>query len=99
MSTILERRKGINEEANRICKPQFFRLINDTDRAGLEGLLAQNEHILVLDRLDEQLKELIKIRNPASRLTDADYETLCAQHMGDTDPDAYGVWVYYTLSL
>lgn len=95
MSTISERRKGINEEANHIYQPQLFRLNNTADREKLESLLKTGPHIDVLDHLNDQLKELIKIRNPAARLTEEDYEQHIARQLGDTDADSYGVWVYY----
>ncbi len=80
-----------------VYMPQVLRLTNSEDKAVFDELLSSG-FVFLFDEIKDQLKELFKIRNPKRQLTDADYESLLQAHIGQTDIDTYGVWVYYPWS-
>ncbi len=49
----------------------------------------------VYDDLYNQLKELIKSKNPTIKLTNEDYEQKISAHLNGKLLSEYGVWVYY----
>jgi hypothetical protein len=85
------------KHANKIYKPEFFRIYKPIEKAEFEKLLTK-PGISVYDELYDQLKELTKSRNPKRKLTDNDYKELIARHIGNTPITEYGVWVYYPWS-
>lgn len=90
------------KEQNLVLKdtytPQFFRLSNNDDRQAFDTLLEIRNGLYIFDEIRDQLKELIKSRNPKVKLTSSDYERLIAEHLGNVLPEEYGVWVYYPWS-
>lgn len=86
------RKKTEREREN--FTPEFFRLQRETDREKFESLLSSDD-IYLHDELYDQLKELLKCRNPRRPLSAEDYQQLIAEHIGNTDMFEYGVWVYY----
>ncbi len=79
---------------NNSYKPEILRVSEKQDKERLEEILEQ-EAVFVYDELHDQLKELIKISNPSRLLKPEESEELIALHLGDTNPEEYGVWVYY----
>ncbi len=77
---------------------EFFRLADLSQSDRLASLLQQHPEIQVFDELPTQLAELIKLRHPTVRLTDAEIQTKAAAHLGTTSSENYGVWVYYPWS-
>ena len=49
----------------------------------------------VRDTLLDQLRELITIRNPDQRLSDAELDRRVREHLDGRDPANYGTWVHY----
>lgn len=78
--------------------PVFYRLQQKEQYADLMALLSANPHIRVYDQIHSQLRELMKIRNPTRRLTEEESEQQISEYIGDTPPQAFGVWVYYPWS-
>lgn len=78
--------------------PVFFRLGKTSEKKALITLLEEHEDILVYDELDCQLKELVKILNPAERLSAEEIESRAATYTGSIAREDYGVWVYYPWS-
>ena len=76
-------------------KPTFYRLKNPEECHALEILLKQNPHIIVCDRIDSQLRDLVKLENPSVTLTEEQYANLVKEKLSDRPSDEYGVWVYY----
>ena len=76
-------------------KPKLFLPSIDHDVHLLEQLLESNSNIVVHDRIDEQLKELFKIRNPKQKLSENDLDGLLHEWTQNNSIDSYGVWVYY----
>lgn len=76
-------------------QPQFYRLSDTKDRQLFDELIASNPSLQVLDELDGQLRELIKIQNPKIKIKDHEYPELVAKHLANRNSKEYGVWVYY----
>lgn len=77
-----------------IYKPILFNLLNDHDCkrfAELKSLPGTK----VFDTITDQLKELIKLRNPQRKIVEAEYQSQIKQLLDATTPEKYGVWVYY----
>ncbi len=89
--------KEKNAELQNVYKPVFFRLANHEDKQAFEKLIAE-DLIFLHDELYDQLKELIKSRNPTRNFTSADYPELIGQHLSGSSADSYGVWVFYPWS-
>ncbi len=78
--------------------PVFFDLKNSSDQQALQDLLDNNQHILVCDEIESQVKELIKIRHPQVQLTSSNYDDKIVQYFSPETKDSYGKWVYYSWS-
>lgn len=76
----------------------FFRLSDPSDGLELESLFKKDSNIRIYDSIHSQLKDLIKLRNPKSALTEEASEQLIQKHLGNISIIEYGVWVYYPWS-
>lgn len=83
-----------NKDLATMYQPRIYRLHNNEDRQQHEGVL-QLPGIQVLDELDGQLRELIKIQNPKIKIKDDEYPDLITRHLDGRKPEEYGVWAYY----
>jgi hypothetical protein len=88
-----ERNLGLQQ----IHKPDFFRLANKDDKKKFDELV-NNEFIFLHDEIYDQLKELVKSRNPSVVITANDYKPRIEEHLKGTNIDEYGVWVFYPWS-
>jgi len=79
-------------------KPLQFRLSNEDDKIRFHQLLARNEIAFVHDEIQSQLKELAKCNRPSQNLTPQELESIALSHIGDSNINEYGVWVYYPWS-
>lgn len=86
-----------NASISKVYKPEFFRLTIEDDRKRFKELVSLGS-ILMHDELYDQLKELIKSRNPRRTLTAADHSILIDEHVSGCPLFDYGVWVYYPWS-
>lgn len=77
-------------------RPLFFRLPEDRER--LIELLDGSSHIEVHDRMEAQLRELIKSLNPSLKWTEDLLQNRISDHLGGSELNEYGVWVYYPWS-
>ncbi|MBL7944205.1 MAG: hypothetical protein JNM00_15660, partial [Flavobacteriales bacterium] len=75
--------------------PVFFHLSKEVDAAALRKLLTDAPDISIVDQLESQLRDLVKLRHPERKLSETEYTTLIQSHIGDTPFVEYGVWVYY----
>ncbi len=78
-------------------KPQFFRLSLEDDKKMFNKLL-ESADVFLYDELYNQLKELIKSRNPKVKIKADEYHQLVETHLNGCAPEEYGVWVYYPWS-
>ena len=82
---------------NLLYRPVFYRITNPEEKEKFNDLLAQG-NIYVYDEIKDQLRELIKSRNPMRKLQDDDYAQLIEQHLNGCPITDYGVWVFYPWS-
>ena len=75
--------------------PIFYRIAQAEDEAKLLELLQEKPYIQVFDTLFNQLKDLVKGLHPKKVFQAEELETAIHQHLNGTDPNKYGVWVYY----
>jgi hypothetical protein len=75
-------------------RPIFFNL-NKSEDFEQYVQLSNSPHINLFDTILDQLKELIKLRNPSKKLSSQEYEKEIQQIVGDQKTDNYGVWIYY----
>lgn len=89
--------KGV-EDKNDVFKPSLFRLNIQSDKENLEALLAKNPSIQLFDKIESQLLELIKIKNPSVSFSGDELQKAIVSHIGKTEINSYGVWVLYPWS-
>lgn len=80
-----------------IIKPVFFRLANHKDKEEFSKLLEDNSALQIYDNIDQQITELMAIRNVSSNIKanpELVYQ-LAAAHIGAIPKEEYGVWAYY----
>jgi tRNA A37 threonylcarbamoyladenosine dehydratase len=94
MNSQFQKLKEKNLKTKDVYKPEFFRLKNEDDKKRFIDLTG-SANVFLNDELYDQLKELVKSRNPTVFLKAEDYPKLIEQHIGDYKLDEYGVWVYY----
>jgi molybdopterin/thiamine biosynthesis adenylyltransferase len=95
MTEVLNRLRDESLALQNIFSPEFFRLSITEDKQRFYDLV-KAESIFLSDEIHDQVKELVKSRNPSLRLDD--YSELVAKHFGDQPREEYGVWVYYPWS-
>lgn len=86
------------EELKDVYKPDFYRFTSENDKKSLESLIKNTEGIFIHDEIYDQLKELIKSKNPTKKLTQEEYSEYISRHLNGTNIREYGVWVYYPWS-
>ena len=94
---MLKERVLFTNQLNNIYKASIYHIDNIDEKNILEDLFKKDD-IFIYDGLYDQLKELIKCKNPSVKLKDSDYEELIAKHLGGRSLDEYGVWVHYPWS-
>lgn len=75
--------------------PEFFRLAQEEDRQRLNALLEKQPGCKVLDQIEGQLRDLLKLENPERPLTEEEYRKGIEAKLGGAPREYYGVWVYY----
>jgi molybdopterin/thiamine biosynthesis adenylyltransferase len=82
-------------EINQIYSVKIFRLNNEDDLFMYDSFLQSNLNINVVDELHAQLVDLIKIRNPQSKLSALEINEKIEAHLDGVEEQEYGVWVCY----
>ena len=77
-------------------KPLFFDIKNEEEKIELVKIFESYKGIIILDEIESQLKELIKLKHPKRKLSDIESDELIRTHLGNQSIDEYGVWVYYS---
>ncbi|TVR82069.1 MAG: Rv1355c family protein [Chitinophagaceae bacterium] len=77
-----------------VCKPIILRLTNNSDFDDFKRIIQQKE-VKVSDKINNQLKELIKIQNPLVKLNEAEYIKKIEEHLNGISIYKYGAWVFY----
>ncbi|KAG2383304.1 hypothetical protein C9374_004641 [Naegleria lovaniensis] len=86
---------ALNPVHTTCADPIFFRLENDKDRTTLTQLLSLRGDCLVLDSMQSQLRDLVKLENPTQKLTEEEYQQKINDKLNGRTMEEYGVWVYY----
>lgn len=81
-------------QANLIVKPLFYRLQNENDREAFSTLLS-TPGLIVADTISDQLKELVKYKNPGIRFSTNDLDIRTKEILDGKTAAEFGVWVYY----
>lgn len=76
-------------------EPKFYRLSDKNEEQQLTQLIESNPQLVIIDEIESQLKELLKLKHPDKQLTSAELHSLVNKHVGNITYDQYGVWVYY----
>src|SRR5215471_283279 len=71
-------------------RPHFFRLSISDDRESMAELLNSQPAIRVYDQLHAHLRDLIRTRHPARRLSVPEVESLISEYLRDTTVEQYG---------
>jgi hypothetical protein len=72
----------------------FFRLKNEDEDRLFRDLLSAQVGLRCIDKIREQVRELIRIEQPSRIWSDGELERAAEERLGVT-PDQYGCWVYY----
>lgn len=73
----------------------FYRMSNSRDCEALEILLRENQGCAVVDEIEGQLKDLIKLENPSISLNEKEYQDKISSKLNGRNLNEFGVWVYY----
>jgi len=80
---------------NNQIKPLIFNLSFDAQKRELEALKLSDTKPIIHDKIYDQLKELVKTRNPQLLLSQEQIADLISSHIAEVPIHEYGVWVYY----
>jgi len=75
--------------------PTFYNLNDSIDEQKFVDLLNSSESISIIDEIESQLNELIKLRSPKLKLTEEDLKEKVAEHLNGVELHKYGLWIYY----
>lgn len=84
-----------NHLFNTVVKPIFFKLTDSVERQKLEQLVDSQSQICILDEIESQLQELIKLRYPKIKFTSDELKNKISEYLNNQPIEEYGVWVYY----
>jgi molybdopterin/thiamine biosynthesis adenylyltransferase len=98
MHLSLEQLAARSASKNQLFQPQFFRIHGDQSAYQGMSAIANDPATAVFDDLYNQLKELIKSRNPGRSLDRGAMDTAIKAHVGSCPMAEYGVWVHYPWS-
>ena len=79
-------------------RPVLFEAPSAGDRRDVDALLASGQVREVCDTIEEQLRELVKSREPGRKLVGAELERAVAEQLAGVEPASYGVWAWYPWS-
>ena len=84
-----------NSIESQLFNPIFYDLTNKNDEENFVKLLNHSSAIVVIDEIQSQLEELIKLRNPKLKLTPSEYQQKITEHLNGLGTNQYGIWIYY----
>ena len=80
-----------------IYKPVFYRLKDHIQLQEFNELL-NIPGITLVDYILDQITEFVKLQHPEKRFSTEELKEATKKHIGGTDLNEYGVWVYYPWS-
>lgn len=84
-----------NSIQNKVFKPIIFNLNINEDEQVFKQLLESSETITIIDEIQSQVEELIKLKNPQLKLTKEELTLRTNNLLNGRELHQYGVWVYY----
>ena len=87
-------KKSVNQ-AHFAHLPEFYRLSDKDDKNGFNKRIKDDPSIQLIDKIPDQLRELIKIRFPSKQLTEEELQAEIKNNQNGVELQEYGVWVYY----
>lgn len=87
-----------NPQVSSIYKPVFISTALYADQRKFQSLMENYREKIILDLFSSQKKELIRIRNPRKRLSEAEIESIYADWSTEKDTNLEGCWIYYPWS-
>ncbi|QMU73912.1 ubiquitin activation protein [Streptacidiphilus sp. P02-A3a] len=78
--------------------PVLFEPRHAADRQELAALRASGRVQEVCDTIEEQLRELVRSRDPGRKLAGAELERAVTEQLAGVEPRSYGVWAWYPWS-
>lgn len=79
-------------------RPAFFDLSRAPEREAVAALLTERSHLTVIDRYEQQLKELFILENPVLSMQrdrlEAEFPAYREAHYAGREPREPGLWVY-----
>jgi len=73
----------------------FFNALIKEEKEALKELIAKNTQINILNEINSQLNELIKLRNPKKKLNQEELEHQKKLLLNGVSINDYGCWIYY----
>ena len=109
MSTLLENqtrdilstislREEIGSHRETEWRPQVFDLSIQAHRDALDKLISSDSRIAIHDTLSDQVRGLLDVRDPATKLSDVDRDRAVDELTGGIALELYGRWVFYPWS-
>ena len=77
--------------------PEFFKISDSTQKEKF-SILKLDPRIYIYDTIQDQVKELIKIRHPNKKLTDKEISEKSLQEFNGQTLEEYGTWIFYPWS-
>lgn len=93
----LELLKNQQKAMGAIYKPVFYRLKDHSQLAEFKELL-NIPGVTLVDHILDQITEFVKLQHPEKRFSTEELKEATKKHIGETDLNEYGVWVYYPWS-
>jgi hypothetical protein len=78
-------------------RPQFFNLNIPEDFTQFEKI-SSGAHVQIFDTILDQIRELIKLRNPSKKLSNEEYDNHTKTILNGIHTNNYGIWIYYPWS-
>lgn len=78
-----------------IHQPVFYNLKILKDKDDFINLLNSISSIEIIDEIESQLHELIKLKNPQTKFTQTELKNKVLAHLNGVELTEYGNWVYY----
>jgi len=85
------------KQLNEIFKPVFYRINKPEEKQEFNTLLSL-PGIMVSDYIFDQLRELVKIKNPSVKFSSEELDRATKNYISEKNLDEYGVWVHYPWS-
>ncbi|MGB0886759.1 MAG: ThiF family adenylyltransferase [Vicingaceae bacterium] len=79
-------------------QPLLFDLKLTKDKKELNLLIKNNPSIEIIDEINSQIEELIKLKHPSKTFTKDEMDVELKKHLNTISLNEYGVWFYYPWS-